>query len=66
MATLSFCSPEQYENNERGFTIEAEISQKNFFGILSVLGSVYEDPPQYHCQLRNEQGELLYVIVDSD
>ena len=61
---ISFCSEEQYEEDERGFTCSEDIPPKTFFSFLSFFKSVLEDHPHYHVRLKNESGEYFYLIFD--
>lgn len=61
---ISFCSEEQYEEDERGFTFSGEIPAVTFFSLLQCFDSVLEDYPHYHVQLKNTNGERFYLIFE--
>lgn len=61
---ISFCSEEQYEEDERGFTYSDNIPKQAFFSLLSLFKSVIEGDPHYHVKLQNEHDEPFYLIFD--
>lgn len=62
--TVSVCNFKEYENDERGATFEADISEETFDKLLETLHSYLEDHPHYHCQLRNDLNEPVYLVLD--
>lgn len=61
---LSVASFEQYENDLRGFVLPLQLSEKQFYSLLNLLGPCLEDHPHYHVQLRNDDAQFIYLCFD--
>lgn len=51
----------QYESDKRGITFPIELSKKQFYALLTLLGPYLEDHPHYHVQLQNDNHQFTYL-----
>jgi len=58
---FSFSNKFQYENNLNGYSSTVSITEPQLQNILHILDVLLCDPPNYHCRLRNDKDDEIYL-----
>lgn len=58
---FSFSNKFQYENNLNGYTSTVSITEPQLQNIFHILDVLLCDPPNYHCRLRNDKDDEIYL-----
>lgn len=61
---LSVSDFKQCEHNKRGIVIPLNMSEKQFYSMLNLLGPCLEDHPHYHVQLQNNDRQYIYICFE--
>ncbi len=64
--SFNFCNEESYDCRRGGTFFFAELSDSSFRALLRILQSYIEDCPDYHCRLKNDCGEAVYLCLRAE